>query len=87
MSDKIAEIRARHEEGSRAGVDVDRAYLLAEVERLLAEAERLRGLYEKGVVALVMIERMAAGGIYSQESIHATAVAAIKDLWGEGYGR
>ena len=40
MTDKIAEIRARHQEGIRAGVDVDRAYLLAEVERLLAEVER-----------------------------------------------
>ena len=36
MSDKIAEIRARHEEGIRAGADEDRAYLLAEVERLRA---------------------------------------------------
>ena len=36
MSDdeKIAEIRARHEEGIRAGADEDRAYLLDEVERL-----------------------------------------------------
>ena len=42
MTDRIAEIRARHQEGIRAGVDVDRAYLLAEVERLLAEVERLR---------------------------------------------
>lgn len=32
--DRIAEIRARHEEGMRAGADEDRAYLLAEVERL-----------------------------------------------------
>ena len=36
MTDKIAEIRARHEEGIRAGADADRAYLLAEVERLRA---------------------------------------------------
>jgi len=36
MSDKIAEIRARHEEGIRAGADADRAYLLAEVDRLRA---------------------------------------------------
>jgi hypothetical protein len=36
MSDdkKLAEIRARHEEGVRAGADEDRAWLLAEVERL-----------------------------------------------------
>ena len=33
-NDKIAEIRARHEEGIRAGADEDRAYLLADVERL-----------------------------------------------------
>lgn len=32
--DRIAKIRARHEEGIRAGVDEDRAYLLAVVERL-----------------------------------------------------
>ena len=80
MKTTLNAIRARHEAGERASAAADR-------EWLLAEAERLRGLYEKGVVALVMIERMAAGGIYSQESIHATAVAAIKDLWGEGYGR
>lgn len=36
MTDRIAEIRARHQEGIRAGVDADRAYLLAEVERLRA---------------------------------------------------
>ena len=36
MSDKIAEIRARHQEGIRAGADADRAYLLAEVDRLRA---------------------------------------------------
>ena len=77
---KLDDIRERHEAGERGSAVEDR-------EWLLAEAERLRGLYEKGVVALVMIERMAAGAIYSQEAIHATAVAAIKDLWGEGYGR
>jgi len=42
MSDKIAEIRARHEEGIRAGVDADRAYLLAEVDRLREENRILR---------------------------------------------
>jgi len=34
MTDRIAEIRARHQEGIRAGADGDRAYLLAEVERM-----------------------------------------------------
>ena len=33
-NDTIEEIRARHEEGIRAGAHEDRAYLLAEVERL-----------------------------------------------------
>ena len=54
MTDKIAEIRARHEEGIRAGADADRAYLLAEVERLIrerdwarADVDQLRGDREK----------------------------------------
>ena len=34
MTDKIEDIRARHEEGIRAGADADREFLLAEVERL-----------------------------------------------------
>ena len=42
MSDKIAEIRARHEEGIRAGADADRAYLLAEVDRLTRERDEAR---------------------------------------------
>ena len=42
MTDKIAEIRALHQEGIRAGADADREFLLAEVERLLAEVEQLR---------------------------------------------
>ena len=76
MSDneEVREIRARHEAGERASAVDDREWLLDEVERLRA-------------VALVMIERMVAKGIYFQESIHATAAAAIKDLWGEGDGR
>ncbi len=43
MTDKIEEIRARHQEGIRAGADADRAYLLAEVERLRADHDALRG--------------------------------------------
>ena len=42
MTDRIAEIRARHEEGIRAGVDADRAYLLAEVDRLTRERDEAR---------------------------------------------
>ena len=41
MRTTLNEIRARHEEGVRAGADEDRAYLLAEVDRLRAENERL----------------------------------------------
>ena len=42
MSDKIAEIRARRQEGIRAGADADRACLLAEVERQTQHIEELR---------------------------------------------
>ena len=41
-NDKIEEIRARHEEGIRAGVDDDRAALLGEVERLTRERDEAR---------------------------------------------
>ena len=34
MSDKIEEIRERHEAGERASADADREWLLAEVARL-----------------------------------------------------
>ena len=39
MTDKIAEIRERHQEGIRASADADRAYLLAEVDRLTRERD------------------------------------------------
>ncbi len=47
--------------------------LRAEIERLRAEKE---GLY----AGIVGIERAAAGAIYSQESIHAMALYALKFL-------
>jgi hypothetical protein len=117
MTDKIAEIRARHENdfisdirkrhehdkmitesmyfpehywerapvGQRA--HLDRAALLAEVERLIrerdearAEVERLRAEKEALYASIVGIERAAAGAIYSQESIHAMALYALKSL-------
>jgi hypothetical protein len=55
MSDKIAEIRARHQRGMKGLTQThhDRSWLLAEVERLtrerdeaLAEVERLREVLE-----------------------------------------
>lgn len=39
MRTTLDKIRARHEEGIRAGADADRAYLLAEVERLTRERD------------------------------------------------
>ncbi len=42
---KIEEIRARHQEGIRAGADADRAFLLAEVERLRASLKPFAQLY------------------------------------------
>lgn len=41
MSDKIEEIRARHEAGERANAAADREWLLAEVERLTRERDDL----------------------------------------------
>jgi hypothetical protein len=41
MTDKIEEIRARHQEGIRAGADEDRAFLLAEVEELKRQNKHL----------------------------------------------
>ncbi len=61
----------------------DRASLKAEVDRLRAEIERLREKNEMLIVTITMIERMAAGAIYSQESIHASAIGALKQLGGK----
>jgi hypothetical protein len=47
---------------------------------LRAEVERLRAVNEMLVADLVMIERMAAGAIYSQEAIHAQAAGALKRM-------
>ena len=79
--DKIAKIRARHNAVLREKVHKryysdahnDRAALLAEVERLRAEKEAL-------YASIMGIERAAAGAIYSQESIHAMALYALKSL-------
>ena len=56
--ERIAEIRARHQEGIRSGADADRAYLLAEVDRLTrerdearAEVERLRATLQGAALA------------------------------------
>ena len=80
MTDKIAEIRARHEEGIRAGADADRAFLLAEIERLRAEKYKLREEKEALHVAVARIERASAGAIYSQELIYVIASSALEAL-------
>lgn len=51
-----------------------------EIERLRAEVERQRAHKEALYVCVAMIERAAAGGIYSQEMIHAMALDALKSL-------
>jgi hypothetical protein len=52
----------------------------AEIERLRAEIERQRAHKEALYVRIVLIERAAAGAIYSQEMIHAMALDALKSL-------
>lgn len=47
------------------------------------EINDLREENEMLIVAVTMIERMAAGAIYSQEAIHASAIGALKQLRGK----
>jgi hypothetical protein len=51
-----------------------------EIERLRAEVVRQRAHKEALYVCVAMIERAAAGAIYSQEMIHAMALGALKIL-------
>lgn len=51
-----------------------------EIERLRAEIVRQRAHKEALYVCVAMIERAAAGAIYSQEMIHAMALDALKSL-------
>lgn len=91
--DKVEKIRRQHNEAEvalRGPVEVRKVHphdapewaMDAHDHRgyLLSEVERLSELYEKGVVALAMIKRMAGGAIYSQESIHSTAATALKEI-------
>jgi hypothetical protein len=52
----------------------------AEIEELRAEIERQRAHKEALYVRIAMIERAAAGTIYSQEMIHAMARDALQTL-------
>ena len=51
--------------------------------RMQEEIDDLREENEMLIVAVTMIERMAAGAIYSQEAIHASAIGALKQLRGK----
>lgn len=66
-------------------------WLRAEVVRMTrerdesrAEVERLRAEKEALYASIAGIERAAAGAIYSQESIHAMALYALKPLMERG---
>jgi len=61
-----------------------RVSLQAEVDQLRAEIERLRAEKEALYASIAGIERAAAGAIYSQESIHAMALYALKPLMERG---
>jgi hypothetical protein len=52
----------------------------SDMEDAAAEIERLRAQKEALHVCVAMIERAAAGAIYSQEMIHAMALGALKIL-------
>lgn len=70
----LAEIKRLHQAHQAACEGGD--LLREEIERLRAENEML-------IVEVTMIERMAAGAIYSQESIHAAAIGVLKHLEGK----
>lgn len=84
MTDKIAEIRARHEEGIRAGVDADRAYLLAEVERLRAEVEHGQQAYNDalagGDILKGEVERLREENRVLRASLKTDFVAALRRM-------
>ncbi len=60
------------------------ARMQEEIEDLRAEVERLRAEKEALYASIAGIERAAAGAIYSQESIHAMALYALKPLMERG---
>lgn len=57
--------------------------LLDRLDSQKEEIEKLRAENEMLIVSVTMIERMAAGTIYSQEAIHASAIGALKRLEGK----
>lgn len=59
-------------------------WAVREIDTLRAEVERLRAEKEALYASIAGIERAAAGAIYSQESIHAMALYALKPLMERG---
>ena len=73
--------RHKHIASHYEGCEADHIGCL--VNKLADEIERLSAENEMLIVAVTMIERMAAGAIYSQESIHAAAIGVLKQLEGK----
>ncbi len=74
-------------ESCACGYDSPDAVCLAHSPQLMAagvEIERLRADKEDLYASIAGIERAAAGAIYSQESIHAMALYALKPLMERG---
>lgn len=86
MSDdkKLAEIRARHEEGVRAGADEDRAYLLAEVERLTGKlklvADALNETISKYHEVGDQNDRLDAENERLREALHRVSLASQNSM-------
>ena len=76
---------ALHDDLSIAFVAADEIeQLTRERDEARAEVERLRAEKEALYASIAGIERAAAGAIYSQESIHAMALYALKPLMERG---
>ena len=87
MAEEIADLRAevkrlkaRPAEAEIGRLDVMWQELVRERNEARAGIERLRAEKEALYASIVAIERAAAGAIYSQESIHAMALYALKSL-------
>jgi len=80
MSDIVERLRDYKEKFIFQGASKYALGIADEIERLRAEVVRQRAHKEALYVRVAMIERAAAGAIYSQEMIHAMALDALKTL-------
>ena len=86
MTDKIAEIRARHEAGAPgempivalAQADADREFLLAEIDRLRVQNKRLRERLLQEQAALVLDE---IGAALERERVMRSALTDMLSGW------